>query len=83
MARELSDHVVTAPAFEPMAEEHYRRAADLLLRCACVIDAGTPVGTLNRMNGRLLALAREKGMPLYSGWQALETELDSRKEQTA
>ena len=83
VARELSDHVVTAPAFEPMAEEHYRRAADLLLRCACVIDAGTPVGTLNRMNGRLLALAREKGMPLYSGWQALETELDSRKEQTA
>ena len=83
VARELSDHVVTAPAFEPMTEEHYRRAADLLLRCACVIDAGTPVGTLNRMNGRLLALAREKGMPLYSGWQALETELDSRKEQTA
>ena len=83
VARELSDHVVTAPAFEPMTEEHYRRAADLLLRCACVIDAGTPVGTLNRMNGRLLALAREKGIPLYSGWQALETELDSRKEQTA
>ena len=83
VARELSDHVVTAPAFEPMTEEHYRRAADLLLRCASVIDAGTPVGTLNRMNGRLLALAREKGMPLYSGWQALETELDSRKEQTA
>ena len=83
VARELSDHVVTAPAFEPMTEEHYRRAADLLLRCACVIDAGTPVGTLNRMNGRLLALAREKEMPLYSGWQALETELDSRKEQTA
>ena len=83
VARELSDHVVTAPAFEPMTEEQYRRAADLLLRCACVIDAGTPVGTLNRMNGRLLALAREKGMPLYSGWQALETELDSRKEQTA
>ena len=83
VARELSDHVVTSPAFEPMTEEHYRRAADLLLRCACVIDAGTPVGTLNRMNGRLLALAREKGMPLYSGWQALETELDSRKEQTA
>ena len=73
VARELSDHVVTAPAFEPMTEEHYRRAADLLLRCACVIDAGTPVGTLNRMNGRLLTLAREKGMPLYSGWQALET----------
>ena len=83
VALELSDHVVTAPAFEPMTEEQYRRAADLLLRCASVIDAGTPVGTLNRMNGRLLALAREKEMPLYSGWQALETELDSRKEQTA
>ena len=83
VARELSDHVVTAPAFEPMTEEHYRRAADLLLRCACVIDAGTPVGTLTRMTGRPLAPARGKGRPLYSGWQALETELDSRKEQTA
>ena len=34
VAMELSDHVITAPAFEPMTETHYQQAARLLLRCA-------------------------------------------------
>ena len=83
VAQELSDYVVTAPAFEPMTEAHYQQAAQILLRCDCVIDAGTPIGTLNSMNGRLLDLAREKGIPLYSGWQAMENKKDSREKQTA
>ena len=83
VAQELSDYVVTSPAFEPMTEAHYQQAAQILLRCACVIDAGTSVGTLNSMNGRLLDLAREKGIPLYSGWQAMENKKDSREKQTA
>ena len=64
VARELSDHVVTTPAFEPMNEQHYEQAARLLLRCEKVIDAGTPIGRLNQMNGKLLALAREKKIPI-------------------
>ena len=64
VARELSDHVVTAPAFEPMNEKHYEQAAQLLLCCEKVIDAGTPIGYLNQMNGKLLELAKEKNIPI-------------------
>lgn len=65
IARELSDYVVTAPAFEPMGETHYAQAAQLLLRCKTVLDAGTEIGTLNRINGRLLELAQKNGIPIY------------------
>mgnify|MGYP007102040628 CR=1 FL=1 len=34
--------------------------------CGAVLDAGTPAGPLNRMNHRLLALARERGLPVYT-----------------
>ena len=64
IARELSEHVVTAPAFEEMTMAQFDAAAELLLACNRVIDGGTPIGTLNRMNGKLLALAREKGIPV-------------------
>lgn len=70
VARELSDHVVTAPAFEPMGEAELERAAAVLGRCAGVIDAGTPAGSFNQMNQRLLRLAAERGIPVYRGWQA-------------
>lgn len=70
VARELSDHVVVADAFEPMTEQHYEEAARLLLCCGAVIDAGGPVGTLNQMNGRLLELAKERGITRYSGWHS-------------
>lgn len=65
VARELSDHVITAPAFEPMKEPLFAQAAEVMLRCEAVIDAGTPIGTLNIMNGRLLALAKEKNIPIH------------------
>ena len=64
VARELSDHVTLAPAFEPMNEQHYEQAAEVLLRCERVINAGTPIGHLNQMNGKLLALARENKIPI-------------------
>lgn len=67
VARELSDHLVTAPAFEPMTQEHYQAAAKLLEGCRQVIDAGAPVGTLNRFNGALLELARRRSIPILRG----------------
>lgn len=70
VALELSDHVLTASAFEPMDESDYQAAADVLRRCREVIDAGAPIGELNQYNGRLLALAKEQGIPVYSGWRA-------------
>ncbi len=66
VARELSEHVVVAPAFEAMGEAEFQQAAELLSRCEAVIDAGTPRGTLNQANERLLALAREKQIPVRS-----------------
>ena len=65
IASELSDHVISAPAFEPMAEQQYDNAARLLLECDAVIDAGTPVGTLNLMNRRLLELAEQRKIPIH------------------
>ena len=83
VARALSGHVVTAPAFEPVGEEHFRQAAALLARCGCVVDAGTPIGAFNRMNGRLLALAEERRIPVRRGWKALESEPGGVARQTA
>ena len=83
MAWELSDHVVVAPDCEPLPEEHDRQAAEMMCRCQYVMDAGTPIGTLNSMNGRLLTLAKEKGIPVYQGWQALRDGMDCQKKATA
>lgn len=65
IAKDLSDDVVTASAFEPMDEIYFRDAAELLVQCEAVIDAGTPIGTLNQWNERLLHLAREKNIPVH------------------
>ena len=64
IARELSRQVVTVPAFCEMTQEDFDRAAQQMLRCRKVIDAGTPIGVLNRYNGQLLALAQSRGLPI-------------------
>ena len=74
VARVLSDHVVSAPAFEEMTSAQFERAAELLSGCAAVLDAGTPAGTFNRQNGELLRLAEERSIPvLRAGAQPAET----------
>ena len=64
VARELSDHVIIAPAFEPMQEELYEQAAGLLCKSRLVINAGTPIRTMNQMNQRLLDLASRENIPI-------------------
>ncbi|MCM1567906.1 MAG: ABC transporter ATP-binding protein [Roseburia sp.] len=61
----LGRHVVTAPAFESMSEEQLEQAAKLMRSAGSVIQAGTPVGSTNRMNGRLFALAEQMKIPAY------------------
>lgn len=78
VASELSEAVVLAPAFEEMEEEHYQKAAALLCQCEAVLDAGTPIGHLNRQNQRLLLLAEEKGIPVYQSTE-LDLFLEERK----
>lgn len=65
VARNLSDHVVTTPAFEPMTQAHFQQAAALLGTCEAVVDAGAPTGSFNHYNKMLLELAEEKKLPIY------------------
>lgn len=71
IASELSDHVLSSPAFEPISDEIYDDAARLLLECGMVIDAGTPLGSFNQPNRRLLELAEQRGIPVHRDWHFL------------
>ena len=62
VARRLAAECITAPAFEPVSEELFLKARELMLSCGSVEDAGTPIGTLNEANGRLIELARKRGL---------------------
>lgn len=64
IAEKLSGHIVSVPAFEAMMQDHFDRAAALIARCSRVIDAGTPIGELNRLNGELISLAQRKNIPV-------------------
>ena len=72
VATELSNHVVAAPAFEAMTDEHFGKASSLLLQCEAVIDAGTPAGSFNRLNLKLLELAENNSIPIHCGKSAAE-----------
>ncbi len=78
-AAALSRHVVTAPAFEPMTEEQLERAVRLMKAAGAVIHAGTPIGSTNRMTGRLLEIAEDMNIPVYTSagaWPGREIQGD-------
>ena len=64
VAPELSGRMVCTGSFEEMTRAHFEEAAEVMLSCGSVIDAGTPVGALHRYNGTLLELAAERGLPV-------------------
>lgn len=66
VAQALSDHVIVAPAFEPMTGQHFEAAAAILKQCKTVIDAGTPTGTLNAYNQNLLELAQKENISVWN-----------------
>lgn len=65
VAKHLSDNVITSPAFTVIPSFKFNEASWVLTQCEAVIDAGTPVGVLNRSNLLLLELAREKKIPVH------------------
>ena len=71
-ARALAVETVSVKAFEPVGEDAVERAKESILRCGVVLDAGAPLGTLNRANGALLAFARERGIPIIRDADELE-----------
>lgn len=64
VASKLSDHVISAPPFEPVTEELFHSALSLLLKCETVIDAGGNNGTFNHYNRRLLELAEQNNIKI-------------------
>lgn len=66
VAAALSDHLVVCPAFSGMTQAQYDDAVQLMRRCGAVLDAGAPVGALNRLNGALLEQARAEQIPIYT-----------------
>lgn len=62
-------NLILSPAFEPISRESYQAAASLVSRSEGIIDAGTPVGSWNRCNQELLALAVAKKIPVFAGWR--------------
>ena len=61
LARLLAAETVVVPAFEPIPDEAYARAVELVDACDEVIDAGTKVGPGNERVGDLLAYAEAAG----------------------
>ncbi|MCM1046035.1 MAG: ABC transporter ATP-binding protein [Candidatus Gastranaerophilales bacterium] len=70
VALALGEHVVKAPAFEEMKEEQLKQALTWMQKAGALIDAGTPIGSMNKMNGRLIESAREMRIPVYESADA-------------
>lgn len=64
VARSLTEHIVSVPAFEPMTEAHLESAVDVMRSCDLVLDAGTPLREMNQWNGCLLERAEKIGLPV-------------------
>ncbi len=62
VATKLAVEAFITPAFELPGDEIYRAAVKALEKCDVVVDAGTPKGSLNEMNSRLIAHARDRAM---------------------
>ena len=60
-ARLLASEVIEEKAFEEISDPVFERAMECVHSCRRVIDAGVPVGTLNRRVGEILAAAAEQG----------------------
>lgn len=68
----LSDHVIKAPAFEPITAELLNQAKKLLAGCEFLLDAGTKIGELNRANAELLEFAEINQIPVIYNLKGLE-----------
>ena len=71
VAKELSDRVVSTPAFAPVEEERLRQGDSLIREASLVIDAGAWEERGNAYNRQLLRVAREADIPVirdYPAW---------------
>lgn len=66
IARGICSRIVTEKPFEPISDQAFRQARELMEQAAGVIDSGFPTGTGNRANLELLKAALSHGKPVYS-----------------
>lgn len=62
VAQSLTEHIISAPAFEPMNPALLETALEMMQSCDLVLDAGTPLREMNRLNGCLLERAKRIGL---------------------
>ncbi len=66
VAKALGAKCVTQYPMEKITQNEINKALPLVRQAVCVIDAGFAVGTLNRMNLRLMTEAIEQGKPAFT-----------------
>ena len=66
VAKNLSNYVVEAPAFEPVSEHTFQEAMEQLHKCQYILDAGTEIKAMNHYNGDLIQEAERIHLPKYS-----------------
>lgn len=62
VAKALASELITAPAFEPIPDDQYDCACEIMLRCESVICTPEHFGTINAANKRLRDLAEQHGI---------------------
>lgn len=62
VAQSLTEHIISVPAFEPMNPALLETALEMMQSCDLVLDAGTPLREMNRLNGSLLERAKRIGL---------------------
>ncbi len=76
VAAPLSEKVFCSEAFTPATDSLAEMAMKAIDSVDFVVDSGCPVGDFNRVNGKLLSYAKEKGKTVLSSLKALaEAEL--------
>ncbi len=75
-AEMLSDHVIKSPCFEQITHEIVEKAKEILAGCRYVLDAGTPIGTLNSANRELLHYAAQKHIPVIHDLKEVQTDAE-------
>ena len=72
IAEQLALRALIQRGFEPIDDELINRARDAILECGMVIDAGTPVGTLNQPNWELIRFAAERNIQIKRSLNELD-----------
>lgn len=62
VAKALASEVIVERAFEPVSEEQFQKALEILCRCEAVYCCVEQFGSMNEKNRQLMEIAREKSI---------------------